>query len=74
MKLKELNVELVQTNAIVLMYRKVTKRYITLVEKKFENHSEFNKWYFENKNFTEFSDKEIHYILINEKGTLIIRV
>lgn len=73
MKLRELNVELVQANAIVLRYRK-NDEHETLVEKIFENHSEFNKWFFEDNVFTKVADAEIGYISIDNKGTLTIRI
>lgn len=73
MTLRELNVELVQTNAIVLRYRK-NDEHETLVEKTFENRSEFNKWFFEDNVFTKVADAEIGYISIDSKGTLTIRI
>ena len=73
MTLKDLNVNLVQTNAIVIRYRK-NDLYETLVEKKFNNHSEFKEWLFKIDVYTKVADAEIGYIAIDSKGTLTIRI
>lgn len=76
MTLRDLNVNLVKTNAIVLRYDDVNKPLgvSTLTEKTFNNHSEFNKWFFTDDVYTKVADAEIGYIVIEENGTLIIRI
>ena len=76
MTLRDLNINLVKTNAIVLRYDDVNSSLgiNTLTEKTFNNYSEFNKWFFTNDVYTKVADAEIGYITIEENGTLIIRI